>query len=399
MTNIQSKQNTTFIMTSQSIIIKDISSLSSCQKRTVKNNIRKNNPNIFEFSIDSHFIYEPIFSDNLFYNLKDNNIIKTTNEENIFLKNIIESIDIQIDDRQIYVLPFFKLLLDNVKKVEPILNERVLIIKEIIESSPKNMSISLSKITSEYYKIAEKKGIPSIKKSSIHNILRNKLFYRFRKIPVKTNKLINVDNIRKTFYFIKILIRSLKLGITPIYIDECGFFLKNNNFRNWICRDDEYFCKVSNVDTKLNLIMAVSSTKIFHYKINRASTTSLEFKIFFEELLDKMTNEEKKNHIFIMDNLKAHLTLELFELYYNNNLKILFNIPYKSSFNMIEKVFRYIKNLTYKQIFSSQNKFVNKIIEIIESEKLKITLKKLFKETLNIYEDFIKSNSIKNLNL
>ena len=100
-----------------------------------------------------------------------------------------------------------------------------------------------------------------------------------------------------------------------------------------------------------------------------------------------------------MDNLKAHLTLELFELYYNNNLKILFNIPYKSSFNMIEKVFRYIKNLTYKQIFSSQNKFVNKIIEIIESEKLKITLKKLFKETLNIYEDFIKSNSIKNLNL
>ena len=86
MTNIQSKQNTTFIKTSKSIIINNISSLSSCQKRTIKKNTRKSNLNIFEFSINSRFIYEPIFIDNFFYNLKDNNIIKQTGEKKHIFK-------------------------------------------------------------------------------------------------------------------------------------------------------------------------------------------------------------------------------------------------------------------------------------------------------------------------
>jgi len=100
--------------------------------------------------------------------------------------------------------------------------------------------------------------------------------------------------------------------------------------------------------------MAVSDSKAFNYMLNNTSTSSKEFKTFLEDLIKKMSEEEKEKHILILDNLKSHLTLELYQVYFNNKMKVLFNVPYKSSFNMIEKVFRFIKNITYKTIYSKK---------------------------------------------
>lgn len=41
-----------------------------------------------------------------------------------------------------------------------------------------------------------------------------------------------------------------------------------------------------------------------------------------QELVTKMDNEDKKNYVIIMDNCKCHLTLELFNFYKENKLKI-----------------------------------------------------------------------------
>ena len=89
MTNKEIKQTNTFIITPKSVVIKKTSPLSFCQKKTIKNNIRKRNPNIFEFSIDSKFIYEPILSINFYANLENKNLIKPSQDEIIFLKNLI----------------------------------------------------------------------------------------------------------------------------------------------------------------------------------------------------------------------------------------------------------------------------------------------------------------------
>lgn len=61
-----------------------------------------------------------------------------------------------------------------------------------------------------------------------------------------------------------------------------------------------------------------------------------------------------------MGNLSSHLTLELFQFYFNNDLKVLFTIPYKSTFNMIEKVFRHIKNNTYKKIYGNKKELLRR---------------------------------------
>ena len=195
------------------------------------------------------------------------------------------------------------------------------------------------------------------------------------------------------------MLRGLEIGLSPIFIDECGFLLKNNNFRNWISSDKEYHAKLSRKESKINLIMAVSDSKVFCYKLNNTSTSSKEFKIFLEDLIKKMSEDEKEKHILILDNLKSHLTIELFQVYFNNKMKILFNVPYKSCFNMIEKVFRHIKNITYKAIYSTKKELLKDLNRIINSEQLKQILKKLYRETLYIYKDFIKDNLNKNLNI
>ena len=162
------------------------------------------------------------------------------------------------------------------------------------------------------------------------------------------------------FFFLKVLLRGYKIGLRPIYIDESGFFLKNSNFKNWCENSDKYYSKVSNTNIKLNLLMAVSEKQVIYYKISEINTSGEQFLIFMKDLIDKMDDNDKKHSIFIMDNLSSHLTLELFQFYFNNDLKVLFTIPYKSTFNMIEKVFRHIKNNTYKKIYGNKKELLRR---------------------------------------
>lgn len=87
----------------------------------------------------------------------------------------------------------------------------------------------------------------------------------------------------------------------------------------------------------------------------------------------------------------------MFSFYNKNNLKILFNIPYKSNFNMIELAFRNIKNLTYKKLYSKIENLKHDIKAIIEGDLIKSSLAKLFKETLIEYQNFINVNLEYNL--
>ena len=349
--------------------------------------------------MNNKFIYESILCDENFLKYNDKNVLKPNKEELDFLETQINTYRERNDNDKIYVLPFFKLLMDNVRKIVPKKDDKALIIENIIEASRKNGNISLSKIEEEYQKVAKLKNIKPIKKSSIHSIIRNKLFYSFKKISVKTNKLIENNFIKKSYFFLKILLRGIRIGLDPVFIDECGFSLKNNNFRNWIKKNKEYSSKLSPEGNKINLIMAVTKNKILHFAVNKVTTDSNQFKIFIEELLNKMTEEEKKNNILIMDNLRAHLTVDLIQVYFNNNIKVLFNVPYKSSFNMIEKVFRYIKNITYKHIYDTKKLFLEDLNNIIKSDKLKSSLPKLYRETILIYKEFLISNLNINLNV
>ena len=110
-----------------------------------------------------------------------------------------------------------------------------------------------------------------------------------------------------------------------------------------------------------------------------------------------MSDEEKINCVFFMDNLPAHKTSEMYKFYNKNKLKILFNAPYISNFNMIEYVFRYIKNITYKKLYNSLLNLKKDVEEIIQSLQLKDSLERLYKETLSNSINFIENNRYMNL--
>ena len=111
-----------------------------------------------------------------------------------------------------------------------------------------------------------------------------------------------------------------------------------------------------------------------------------------------MTKDDILKSLFFIDNLAAHKTAELYKFYNENNIKVLFIAPYISLFNMIEYVFRYIKNIPYKSLYPSINKLRNDVREIIEGEPLKNSLEKLYRETILNYLRFIYNNKEFDLN-
>lgn len=79
-------------------------------------------------------------------------------------------------------------------------------------------------------------------------------------------------------------------------------------------------------------------------------------------------------------------------------MKVVFNVPYLSKFNMIELCFRALKNKIYKNLHNNINDIKKEIKEYIEGKYLRDLLGKLYKETLNKYLNFIDNNFIINLN-
>ena len=228
--------------------------------------------------------------------------------------------------------------------------------------------------------------------------MRKKLLLKFRKKTVKSKKLIESDYIKYTFFFLKIFCRCIRLGLKFIFIDESGFFLHNNHFRNWVENGEEiYFYKRGN--KKLNLLLAVSNEEIIHYKLQKDNTTSANFKKFIEEIIKKINPNDIQNYVMILDNCTCHLTDELFRTYFDNNLKLLFNVPYLSNFNMVENMFRLIKNQTYKKLYDKIEELKYDIKSILNDNKTKLSLNKLFIETLEVYIQFIEKNDKINLNI
>jgi len=93
-----------------------------------------------------------------------------------------------------------------------------------------------------------------------------------------------------------------------------------------------------------------------------------------------------------MDNCSCHLTRDLFEFYHENKLKVLFNIPYMSNFNLIENVFGLLKNYSYKKLYKNYKGLMKDIPIIIDKKIKSEQLRKIYKKTLLEYYNFILEN-------
>lgn len=366
--------------------------------KKIKKNIRKHNPSILSFNNSSQFIYEPKFYYLYTSELNDNNSLKPNQIEINKLKSTIKNFSRNDEEENIiFIKENVKLVMLNIKRNEPKIDNKAKLIEEIIQENSSEGHISIRKITSKYNEICLIKGLKNISKTQVHRIVKNVLLLSYRKTIAKNIKLLNSEFIKYGYFFLKIFLRCLSCGLNAIYLDEAGFYSNNKNFYTWRKSNQVIYQKIED-KKKINLLMAVSNNKIFHYMIIQENTDNKIFQKFMNQLIEKMTDEEKMQNFLVMDNLSCHLTSDLFSFYHDKKLKILLNVPYQSAWNMIELVFRLIKNHTYKRLYKNRDELENGIIKIIESGKIEETLNSLYAETLIHYLNFINKNKEIDLN-
>ena len=89
-----------------------------------------------------------------------------------------------------------------------------------------------------------------------------------------------------------------------IFIDESNFLLINNHFILW----------VKGSRKKISIILAISVREVVNYKLTKENINKINFEEFMKEVIELLTDEEKENTIFVMDNLSVHLSKNIAEI-------------------------------------------------------------------------------------
>ena len=262
------------------------------------------------------------------------------------------------------------------------------IILDIIKSYNKKENITINNIIKKY----KKKTNKVMGRSTIYYIMKNKLNFRYLKTLPKTSKLTEKSSKIRIFVFIKIIARALALKMKVIFLDESNFQLENNNLRVWRHPDETPYFKALKRGRK-NIIMAITDERILLYKINKGTNNSSDFIEFMENLVEILKIDEIQNYLIVMDNCSIHLTKELLDFYKVKKLKILTIVPYFSQLNSVELMFNFIKQKLYKKVFSSFNKLIPFVEEILKDEQIGSILNKIFIKTIGVYRKFLENNN------
>lgn len=366
-------------------------------KRKVQKKYKKCSPkfNISSFNENDYYLFNVTRYRYIISNIKNLNDIKAKDEDIKIIKdeiNLCNSFkEVKSELNVIKILPEYFKVIKNMTKTDLKHTEYAKKIQYIINDLKKNkIAITLKQISKKYKEIYDK----SISITTVSRILKKHLNIRHLKTSIKNPKLHDNDYMIMTFVFIRGFLRSMILKLNMIFVDETNFLLENKNLYLWRNPEEKIIAGgKNNIKERLNLILGVSKDKIIHKKFVRGSVDSKIFLEFLTEMINSFEEEEKNNIIIIMDNARFHTTKEIISFFKDNKLKGLTICPYRSYLNMIELVFRYIKNITYKNVYNKLVDLKNDVIKILESNQLEKSLSSLYKETLEQILLFIQNNN------
>jgi transposase len=355
-----------------------------------------NKYNVTNYPKSSSFFFDVTKIYPCIENLNDKLELRINNEELNKLNEVIMIMRNKLNlaksnNNLIEIIPEFKTHFQEMKIIDRSDTPYAKKIKAIIEEERKqsNKAISLFKIQKRYKEMYN----IDISLSTISRVLRRHLNLHFRRVKQKNPRLNKKNYKFMKIIFLKGLMRGIKENLNIIFIDETGCFMVNDNYKDWVHKNEELLKGAeNNLKHKYNIIMGILLEKIIYYKIVESNVDSTIFKEFLEGLISKLNTEQKKNSLIIYDNATYHKTKDVIELCLKNNLKIITNIPYRSEYNGIEYCFGIFKNLYYKYIFKDKNEQLKKIEELLNSEKLKNNLISCYIQAFEKY-----SNSLNDL--
>jgi len=227
--------------------------------------------------------------------------------------------------------------------------------------------------------------------------LKNKLKLSYLKTNVKTSRIITPNSTFMCICFIKIITRAIALGFNILFMDESSILSKNNSFRTWRTKNQNIYFNLG-PNKRSNVSLIISKNEIIYYKINKTNTNENTFLEFMNEALKEIKLKKIEKYIIVLDNLSSHKTSKVINFFKDNNINIVYNCPYCSYFNCIELIFLYIKRNLYLKVYESLETAENDVKNLLDSNNIKNTLIKNYKEVLNTYLAYSLNNKYNNLN-
>jgi hypothetical protein len=178
------------------------------------------NPLITKFNVNSKFKFDNDMTDEYISKVKDINLLKLKNNEIKTIQSLIDKLELDKSlsktNEIIYIEKETANEINNYFINTQNYNNplKTFLMNELNNSKDRN-DITVRKLSSKYEKISRKR----ISKSTIHNCLKKELGYKYMKTTIKTEKILNKDNLLLAFAFIKIIARSISLNFNIIYID------------------------------------------------------------------------------------------------------------------------------------------------------------------------------------
>ena len=358
------------------------------KKKETSNHVQIKNFNTSNFTTNNSFFVPLIKYKNFLKNINPQKDLIDENDLMINLKKKINAISENINNQTFsnnitLSNEFYNAFksLNEIKKDESSLAKNI---KQIIDNN-KGKRLTLKFIANEYQNTFN----INLSLMTISRVMRNHLGYHYRKTTVKNPKLLDDDSILMSFIFLKIILRAIELGLNLIYLDEVGFSLENQNFYTWKKKDDLFYggAKI-NQKVKLNAILSINENEILYGKLLNKTIDSDDFILYIEELLERISKEDIKNSLIIMDNAKFHVSKKVTQYFKDKNIKIITIVPYLSTFNSIELLFRAFKNKMYKETYKNMKELRKRVTDLINDENMSKIVQKNFVETLNVYKKY-----------
>jgi transposase len=146
-----------------------------------------------------------------------------------------------------------------------------------------------------------------------------------------------------------------------ISIDEVSFDTNIIHNYGWSKKNIPIIKTIGATYKRLTMICAISNKKIVHYKIIKNSANSVIFLDFIKSI------PNIKNKYLFLDNARIHHSKIISSHVKENNIKLLFNVPYSPEYNPIEIMFSKLKKLV--KDYKLNNKLDTLTTNIVNSMK------------------------------
>lgn len=263
------------------------------------------------------------------------------------------------------------------------------LIEEIMESDTMKRK-TLKDIQIEYNKSHFNAKI-SISKLYSHI---KQLGYRYKKLNTINRKVLTNCSINTQKSVINLLLDKIIDGNMVFYVDECPMSKNIKKNRGFIKKSIKINNAIGNERIKrTTLLYIIGNNGMFYYNLTSEIVTARVFWTFIQSAIkffkgssDFTEKLSQKKVLIFMDNAAIHYKREERAQNVDENIWILYNVPYCCHLNPIEYCFSYLKNHIKKQSIKTQNDLIDKSMEYLD-ENAQEDIKNAIKYAIKIWEN------------